>query len=78
MNPTQTKRPTTKEELKMLIALWPDHSLNQIAEKTGRNVSWVNTMTKKLRVAGVSLPKKPSIAKAYLIDMIAEVAKEAR
>lgn len=73
---TPVKRPTTKEELKKLLAMWPNSTVDEIVIRLNRNRNWVNGMVSRLRKAGArdQLPRKS--AKGLLDGLIKEVVDE--
>ena len=69
----------TKEEIKLVITLWPDHSFKEIQKSVGVGPRQLSYLAKKIRLKGIPLEKKTGYCyprQGSLINVINELKKE--
>ncbi len=64
----------TKEDLKMVVRMWDDNTLVQIAEKLGREKSSIQQIATVMRKNGIKIARKRK--NGYLALLINEVKEE--
>lgn len=68
------QNPWTKEDMKKLILLWEEKSLEDLGEEIGRTRAQILDMARKMRKENINLPVKKK--KGVINGLILEVKKE--
>lgn len=74
--PQGNRKRWTKEEIKTLIKLWPNHTLAEVCHELQRTPSGVGNIVHALRKMGVKLEPKRMPAPPFLKDKIIEALDE--
>lgn len=72
--PRREAKEFTKEDIKFVIQNWDKFSTKEIAEQLGRVESAIPYLVKKIRLAGLDLPKKTKSAQTQV--RVVEALKE--
>lgn len=70
----KTKRFFTKEEIRKVIKLWEDKTIEELAFELNRPKSSIGYLARKIRICGYKLPRKIKVGS--LNFMIKDVIKE--
>lgn len=73
--PYQLKR-WTKEEIKTLIQMWPDHTIEEISKEIGRSPTGIQSIVYSLKKMGLALPSKRVPTAPRLKEIIKEALEE--
>lgn len=74
--PPSQMRPWSKDEVKALIKMWPDSTMEQICAALDRPAGGVGRIVHFLRKMGIKLARKGNFGHPKLKDTIIEVLEE--